>query len=103
MNCEGKKPGKYFWRKLKMSTWPTGVSGAIRMTAKGMKVSRSLAVRRSACTCGIRRHLMTIRSIPVWTCNTTFDSASGVLNASREALRPGQAWGVVLPDETAAA
>ena len=65
VNCEGKKPGKYFCRKLKMSTWPTGVSGAIRMIAKGMKVSRSLAVRRSACTCAVRRQLVTIRSIPV--------------------------------------
>ena len=55
VNCEGKKPGKYFWRKLKMRTWPTGVSGAIRMMAKGMKVRRSLAVRRSACTCDDRR------------------------------------------------
>lgn len=51
VNCEGKKPGKYFWIKLKISTWPTGVSGAIRMIANGMKVSRSLAVLRSACTC----------------------------------------------------
>lgn len=50
VNCEGKKPGKYFWRKLKMRTCPTGVSGAIRMMANGMNVRRSLAVRRSACT-----------------------------------------------------
>ena len=51
VNCDGKKPGKYFCRKLKMRTWPTGVSGAIRMMAKGMNVRRSLVVRRSACTC----------------------------------------------------
>lgn len=51
VNWEGKKPGKYFCRKLKMSTWPTGVSGAIRMTAKGMNVRTSLAVLRRAITC----------------------------------------------------
>jgi len=50
VNWEGKKPGKYFWMKLKTSTWPTGVMGAIRMMAKGMKVRTSRAVRRMACT-----------------------------------------------------
>ena len=50
VNWLGKKPGKYFCMKLKIRTWPTGVSGAIRIMAKGMKVRRSRAVRRSACT-----------------------------------------------------
>ena len=36
--------------KLKTRTWPIGVMGAIRTMANGMKVSTSLAVRRSACT-----------------------------------------------------
>ena len=34
-----------------MSTWPTGVSGAIRITVNGTNVSRSRAVRRIAATC----------------------------------------------------
>lgn len=48
--CRVRPPGKYFCMKPKIKTWPTGVSGAMRMTAKGMKVSRSRAVRRRACT-----------------------------------------------------
>ena len=36
--------------KLNTRTWPTGLIGAIRMIAKGMKVSMSRAVRRIACT-----------------------------------------------------
>ena len=32
-------------------TWPTGESGMMRMMMKGMKVTTSLAVRRSDRTC----------------------------------------------------
>ncbi len=37
--------------KPKTRTWPSGVMGTMRMMAKGMKVRRSRAVRRSAVTC----------------------------------------------------
>ncbi len=47
---EGKKVGKYCWMKPKTSTWPSGLSGMMRMMVKGIKVSRSRAVRRSADT-----------------------------------------------------
>ena len=36
--------------KLNTRTWPTGLMGAIRMMANGMKVRMSLAVLRMACT-----------------------------------------------------
>lgn len=47
---EGKKLGKYVWMRLNTSTWPRGVRGMMRMMVKGMKVSRSRAVRRRADT-----------------------------------------------------
>lgn len=48
---DGKKPGKYFWRKEKTMTWPTGVMGASMMMVNGTITKMSWAVRRRVCTC----------------------------------------------------